>query len=130
MPITVNDVATHTIPTARMSIKIYDENLDADFRKYCHQAGISLNKATNILVNLLFELSLNLSQDRLKNLSIAIDIVNQIDWDKVESLHEAIREEPLTRNVNVEDVVGGLLSKGLTQYQKSVNTPPDATSAL
>ena len=93
--------------------------IDAQFRSYCETVSISMNGAINEVIKRFFELQEPNQLERLKRLSLAIYVFNHLDWARLTDALSIVKQNPLSKNAKMQDLLLMLFSNGLDDYMSS-----------
>ena len=75
----------------------------------------------NSIVELVFGLPLEFSEDIVANLEEISALIKELDWEALNQITSELQAGPLTRNVTLKDVVHGMSCKGIEAHQSEAS---------
>lgn len=95
------------------------------FRAYCESARLKMTAVFNAVMNIFLDIdtSASVTGDRVKALEKAASLSNQINWSRVRTVLDGVRErDPIASRATEEDILISIIGKGLSDYEQSLSS--------
>lgn len=118
-------VRNHTRNTANyMNVKIHDPDLEERFRAYCQASDRSMNSVANEAILGFFSVSPDTENaiDIGERFKTMVTIFNNIDLNEYEELLDIVRQDTISQNARLSDLVLSALAEGLANLKARYGT--------
>ena len=108
-----------------MNLRFDKKALEDSFRAYCKSARLKMTAVFNAVMNVFLSIdtSASLTGDRVKALEKAAGLSNRINWPRVRTVLDAVKErDPLASKATELDILISIIEKGLADYEKSLSS--------
>lgn len=101
-----------------MNVKIHNPELEARLRRYCEDTDRSMNSVMNEAIAGFFSVSSDTDAvDIGERYKLMIAIFNHINLDEFQRLLDIVRQDTLSRNAKLSDLVSSAISEGFASLK-------------